>query len=681
MAPINGRTWLSLNPTLGSELSQFVRFCSRLEQGVSNDQGLISSNTLKIFRKELALGTNRPHPVEEIKLRVVQNVILDLVAQNWQLKVDNGVVRIHSPLQQSGSPNDEKERIRRGHLLERDSQLSKKAVVAFVKSMERKRLTKKGWHSIFSVMRDGIDLSEKLRRAALINSDQEKALELAETISPYIQFIEGDEICDKTGLRLRDIWRYFRLTWVNSYKSVPGRSIMILIRDAASPNHPIIGIAALGSSVVQQKVRDKHIGWDADSFTEKLIQHPSSKWAEQLHASLSKLIGDIYLDDLLADPTLEFERKHLRKPTHSIIERLRKEAKSARHLHHLNPHLLLHKAQAKEPNDRKYWEQKARTMLFRSKRCAHLANLLSIKMKFREHRFVSGSGKQLREAIRSTHVRSAIGQLVRLIKAEHVGIDMMDITVCGAVAPYNSILGGKLVCMLLGSPEVVKFYATKYDKQPSIIASSMKGKPVRRPHNLALLCTTSLYGVGSSQYNRVKVPTEVVGGQRGGTFRYEHLGYSVGFGSFHFSQETLGWIKFLLGRQGNRRVNSIFGEGVNPLMRKIREALDSVGLAGDEILWHGNKRVIYGVPLASNYREILLGFHKRPRYLVPQQDASQRTVMLAEYWRERWLSSRINNPEILEKVAEHALTHPIRHGARVPSSNDIAETSYLWDVR
>lgn len=677
MAPNNGRTWLNLNPNLGEEMSQFVRFCCRLEQEVRDNGGLISSSTLKIFRKEVALGPNRPHPLGEIKLRVIQNVMLDLIAQSWQLRVDGNVVRIHSPSQQSGSPADEKERIRRGHLLERDSQLSKKSVAAFIKSMERKRLTSKGWHSIFSVLRDGRELSEKLRRAALIDNDQEKASALKEAISPYVQFVEGDETCEKTGLKLRDIWRYLRLTWINSYKSVPGRSIMILIRDAASPNHPVIGIAALGSSVVQQKVRDQHIGWDANSFTEQLIQHPSTKRAEQLQSSLAKLISGIYLDDLLDDSSLELQRKHLSKPTHSIIERLRSESKSARHLHQLNPHLSIHKPKAKDPTNRKIWEQKARTMLFRSKRCVHLANLLSIRMTFQEHGFVIGSRKQLKEAVRSAHVRSALGQLARLIKAEHVGIDMMDITVCGAVAPYNAVLGGKLVCILLGSPQVVKYYADKYEQQPSIIASSMKGKPVRRPHNLALLCTTSLYGVGSSQYNRVKVPAEFLGGRKGGKLQYEHLGYSVGFGSFHFSQETLGWIKFLLGRQGNRRVNSIFGEGVNPLMRKIREALDSVGLAGDEILWHGNRRVVYAVPLASNYREILLGFNKRPLYLVPQRNASQRTMMLAAYWRKRWLSSRINNPDILDKVAGHTLIHPIRHGARVPFSNDVAETGYL----
>jgi hypothetical protein len=65
--------------------------------------------------------------------------------------------------------------------------------------------------------------------------------------------------------------------------------------------------------------------------------------------------------------------------------------------------------------------------------------------------------------------------------------------------------------MMLTSPEVVRFYRNRYGEQASIIASSMKGDTVVRSPNLVLLATTSLYGVGSSQYNRVRVPVAEVG--------------------------------------------------------------------------------------------------------------------------------------------------------------------------
>lgn len=678
MTATNSRTWLHLDPRLGERQQHFIDFCLRVEKQVKKAGGILSGQVLRRLRREIALIRNHPYSIDEIKLHLASSVTLDLVAQTWTLKVVGKEVRIRAPLSHDNSPILEKERVRKAHLVERDAKLAKRAVTEFIHGMERQRLTARGWHSIFSVMRDGRELSEKLARVISNGDEIGKNIDLEHVISPYIQFVEGDETCDLTGLKLRDIWRYFRLTWVNEHKSVPGRSIMILVRDAAAPNHPVIGIAALGSSVVQQRIRDQLIGWDAVGFTSRFVDEASPKLAKQLIGALEHLIAGIYISDLIRDKLLR--KSQLEKPTTELITRLREEAKSARTLHERNPHVAVHKSQTDQATNQRFWTKRAETMLFRSKRCIQLAKLLTIEKAFQDQNFSSRKKRDLGKALKTAQVKTAIGQLIRLIKAEHVGIDMMDITVCGALAPYNLLLGGKLVCVLLGSPEIVSYYANRYQQKPSIIASSMKGSAVLRPHNLVLLCTTSLYGIGSSQYNRVKVPAESFGGRPGEKFEYQKWGYSVGYGSFHFSQETMTWIKFLLGRQGNRRVNSIFGEGVNPLMRKIREALDSVGFVSDELLWHGNERVVYGIPLAVNYQDVLLGLAKRPSYIVPQSEGRDRTMMLANYWRQRWLLSRIQNPEILQKVSFHTLTHPIRHGARVPLPRDDELTGYLWDI-
>ncbi len=63
-----------------------------------------------------------------------------------------------------------------------------------------------------------------------------------------------------------DVWRYFRHTWTNQYTSVPGRSMMFLVRDRAAPFHPIVGIGALSSPVMQIRERDTWIGWHPDTF-------------------------------------------------------------------------------------------------------------------------------------------------------------------------------------------------------------------------------------------------------------------------------------------------------------------------------------------------------------------------------------------------------------------------------
>jgi hypothetical protein len=129
--------------------------------------------------------------------------------------------------------------------------------------MERRRLTPNGWQSIFSVMRDGQELAESLTK--LREDPSRLEANLNEVVLPYIQFVETGAYCSETGLLLSDIRRYFRHTWVTAYKSIPGRSLSILVRDRAKPVHPVIGIAFLGSAVVQQSIRDKWIGWDVPS--------------------------------------------------------------------------------------------------------------------------------------------------------------------------------------------------------------------------------------------------------------------------------------------------------------------------------------------------------------------------------------------------------------------------------
>ena len=199
----------------------------------------------------------------------------------------------------------------------------------------------------------------------------------------------------------------------------------------------------------------------------------------------------------------------------------------------------------------------------------------------------------------------------------------------------------------------------------------MAAKEVYRDPQLVLMATTSLYGVGSSQYNRIRVPAELVGGDEGESIGFLELGKSEGFGSFHFSKETVKVAQALLGRlDGGRKVNSIFGEGVNPLMRKLREALNAVNLPSELMLRHGNRRIIYAVPLARNFKNVLMGIDQRASYIIPAGAGEGSTVLLAEYWRQRWLDKRIENDSVLADVATNRLSYPIVHGARIILDED-----------
>lgn len=654
---------IELTPRLGDSTAKYMKFCRKIEAETSDIKNTERIAITNKFRKDLI--HNHLVPEEELALLFAQSVILDLVAQGWKLKVCEPKIFVYPPAFENETKDATKEIIRNTHLLGRDIQLNEKSVQDFIKGMQRRRLTLKGWHSIYSLMRDGEDLAEKLRLIGQINNENEKLEALSKTISPYLQFAAPDEMCEHTGLHLGDIWRYFRHTWINEYKSIPGRSVMILIRDAAAPNHPVIGIAALGSSVVQHKVRDKWIGWHPETLVDEIVENPDSQTAKWLLTSVDRLIADIYSRDLTGEKV--FADEDIKKPTENIIKKLFEESDYAIKEHRKEPQRTKHNGQknGKIPND--FWEKESQTFLYRSKRCKQLAKLFNIRRTFQESGFTRSNPKNLQSIFHNSKVKAAITQLVRMIKAEHVGVDMMDITVCGAIAPYNSLLGGKLVCMLLCSPEVTRYYARRYANQTSIIASAMKGEPVVRKPNLVLLCTTSLYGVGSSQYNRVKIPLKEIGIDSAASVAYKDLGHSYGFGTYHFSRTTVQLGSNLNSRKKEgRHVNSIFGEGVNPLMRKIRESLDFVGLNSDGLLQHGNKRVTYGIELATNFREILLGRESKPNYLIPQKKLIEQTPQIADYWRRRWLLQRINRPEVLEEVSKHLSSYPPSHGAIVP---------------
>src|SRR5262249_22115265 len=70
----------------------------------------------------------------------------------------------------------------------------------------------------------------------------------------------------------------------------------------------------------------------------------------------------------------------------------------------------------------------------------------------------------------------AVNQVLRQFKKHFSATALMEITVCGGVPPYNHLLAGKLACLMMLSPRVVRDYSARYDTGTSIIASQMAGR-------------------------------------------------------------------------------------------------------------------------------------------------------------------------------------------------------------
>jgi uncharacterized protein DUF4338 len=593
--------------------------------------------------------------VGQASLTAAALVLCDLAGQGWAVRAD-GEVRV-LPEASVADPAGEKERIRRQELVKRNEQLSQSSVRRFVAAMEKPREYRGRFVSVFSLMRDGRDLRAALEQAATQAGCDPSALRTA--VDPYIQPVATGERCHHTGLLLTDIWRYFRHTWTNYYATTPGRTLPLLVRDRAAPFHPIIGIAALSSAIVQISERDHWIGWQPDPFLAGLVGEPTARIARWAVGRLERGLREIYVDDLLQDglywPSL------WESPTAESIEQLVKEAQARRRDHHRFVRQADFKSKAK--GNPATWPQRAESDLFRSKRCLALAELLRARAALIPYLSPKPTSNGLRKALEDPQGRRAIATILRRAKAESVGTEIADLTVCGAVAPYNAILGGKLVSMLAASPAAVRAYRDKYSGYESEIASAMAGRAIRRRTNLVFLGTTSLYGSGSSQYNRIRVPAEVLGGTA--DIRFRELGRSKSYGTSHLSAESvMALVRLAEQSKTGVRVNSIFGEGVNPKLRKVRTGLDLLGWPADVLLQHGRRRIVYGVSLVGNLLPYLIGAEEEPDYIFPL-GAGDDVAKISDWWMRRWLARRIQSQDVLRELSRHRVDRPVSHGARV----------------
>ncbi len=616
-----------------------------------------------VERARLDALSSEVSPDIKASFQVVVSVLCDLRLHGWNFRVKQEGVVLQRPTAEL-APDLERERVRRMHAVNRNVQLMKESVRTFVRGLEKKRLGPQGWVSIFSLMRDGRELSEKLRKVSRRKHLADQLTILRSVVHPYLQIVGDGDVCEHTGLPLGDVWRYFRHTWASEYQTVPGRNLMLLVRDAAAAFHPVIGIAALASPVVHLRLRDEWIGWAPKQFVAELRERPTATWAKWLQRKLTQLVDGIFLDDLVRDHVVA--RRDITAPSEDVIARLEEEAAIAREKHRRNPTRAIHKNPTKDAGEEE-WRSRAKTHLFRWKRCATLAEMLRARLRLQNAGFERPTKEALGRVLATSEGRQAVEVIRKHIKAVHIGNDVLDISVCGAIAPYSELAGGKLVAMMLTSPELIQMYTQRYGRSASIIASSMAARRITRRPRLTTLTTTSLYGAEPNQYTRIRIPATELGGESGNEICFRKLGLTRGQGSFHFSAVTIDLMEILLGQLADsRRVNSIFGEGVSPRLRKIRQGLDECGFPSDEVLTHGSPRIVYGIALAANQRDYLLERAKQPEYLLPQHAPQQVTAQIGDYWCCRWLVRRALRSDVVDRVESHNLVSPIQHGARVP---------------
>ena len=634
-------------------------------------------------------------------------VLGDLAQLRWTL-VDSGYgLELHSPrprerVSGAAAARRRKEAVRkelRPRLLQ---QFSDPHVRKFIRRMEYPSAAS-GRKSVRTLIADGAELRARLSPAHRQRADDPARAEaLRGAVRPYLQLVESGLRDDCTGLLLGDVWRYFRYTWSIPQTPIPGRNLLYLVRDAAHETHAVVGIAALSNCAVQLVPRDRAVGWSLAGLVEALTilfgpldqrearEASDSAWRLQgLYQWLKPLLpGDVDPSpaarraalERLADWLLrgvsaalgEIESRGLAAeseiaaPTPQVAERLRglsrefashrQEALAGRSGGAAGAALsadvpvddgVLDLEARHSPN---HPVHNSRRMLVRKKRAFELARLLDARRVLTAKREALVDPASVFATLEQADVRTAINTALSAIKSRRIGTNLLEITTCGAVPPYNRMLGGKLVALLLLSPRVAADYQRRYGREATIIRSQLKNARVVPDNRLVWLGTTSLFSHNSSQYERLRLPAGVIAPDQP-EIRYTYLGDTSGFGTVQFADDTVRSLDSLLRRRrGYRDVNSVFGEGASPRLRKLRAGLDAIGFNADLIMLHHQGRRIYGAPLFTRAGAYLCGLDTEvPAYVGTPESYADATERIADFWRRRWLSSRLaHNPSWAE---------------------------------
>jgi hypothetical protein len=205
-------------------------------------------------------------------------------------------------------------------------------------------------------------------------------------------------------------------------------------------------------------------------------------------------------------------------------------------------------------------------------------------------------------------------------------VNGMDAYIAGAVPPYSSLLGGKLVVSLIGSAEVAAAFAEKYGGRTGIIDGRQKAA------RLAFVMVTSALG-RSSMYNRL-VLRDPERPESAPLVRLVRVGTTEGFGHFQLSDELFARLRNVLREAGHPYVDDYgYGNGPNWRMRVIRAGLEELRL-DQGLLKHGIAREVYVMPLASNLHRFLKGEDADTIIERPSIGA------IAEAAKARWIEPR-----------------------------------------
>ncbi len=144
-----------------------------------------------------------------------------------------------------------------------------------------------------------------------------------ENLAKGIDVLESEilpriEICNSQ--KQHDLFRLFRYYWSSPSSDYVGRRIRVLLRDDGIKGSPIIGIAALGSSIIHIPDRDSWIKWDTKTRSNRII-YMMDAYVIGAMPPYNNLLGGKLVSYALASDELRDIYKNKYENTKTIIKK------------------------------------------------------------------------------------------------------------------------------------------------------------------------------------------------------------------------------------------------------------------------------------------------------------------------------------------------------------------------
>src|SRR5262245_60819707 len=192
--------WFLFSPVLAKRPQIWkivLSFAQDLTHLSSLDDPIERTQTLRRLRFELLKTSNGLAEKDRALLSGVTSLLTDLVNHGWSLLMAGSEMRVARPaISKHQNPTMEKERIRKQLHTAREYQIQAPATRDFISSMEKRHFYKGAFVSVFSLMRDGVELSKTLRNLSQQSVTGSVPSKLSKAIKPYLVFVEQAALCE-----------------------------------------------------------------------------------------------------------------------------------------------------------------------------------------------------------------------------------------------------------------------------------------------------------------------------------------------------------------------------------------------------------------------------------------------------------------------------------------------------